>query len=206
MIQHIKKDIKDLIKKESINYQSPATGEEFQMIENLLINSLYYLNSHSHKEKNGCKTICKSTIIGYKFSYERNYITIVDHKTVEHKVNIPVVYCKNCEHHHAILPCQIIIPYVHYSLFFILQVLYDKQSQRYTVEELTSLYSISTSTLYRWIKSYSAYLKIYIQIRNKYHMQIFVALFSSHEAICNELYEITGYSFLEYNCKLITPT
>ena len=76
----------------------------------------------------------------------------------DNMITVPVLYCKNDKHYHAVLPNSIIVPYSSFSIFFILKVLALKSCSAFTVEEITERFCISTSTLYRWISKYNAYL------------------------------------------------
>ena len=94
----------------------------------------------------GAKHLCS-----FHAFYNRDLIVIQNNAVVFHDVSISRVICSSCGHTHALLP-DTLIPFGSYSLFFILKVLRLYFLHSYTVEKLCSLYSISISTLYTWIR------------------------------------------------------
>lgn len=68
-------------------------------------------------------------------------------------------YCSNDGHYHSLLPLDTIVPYCQYSLSFILCAVFDKLYSLLTVEEIVYKYSISKSTIYRWVEKYSIYMR-----------------------------------------------
>ena len=203
MIQYFKLNFKKICSQINIqNFQKSLSLHDFQKLETNLLNNIDDAHYHTHTNNVGIKERCKSPNSVYKMSYERNYIVYQDNKIIESKCKIPVVYCQNCNHFHALLPHHFIVPYCQYSLSFILLVIYDKSQKILTVEEIRKKYNISISTIYRWEVRFSMYLRIYIQIRNKYNMNIFISLLDHYETLLNDLFDISGYTFLENNCNL----
>lgn len=93
--------------------------------------------------KGGC------SLHGY---YQRNLIDFADEKPIVRQITIPRVICP-CGSSHAILPDPI-IPYLQYSLFYILMVLSVYSCHIMTVEKLCQRYYITPPVLYRWLKVY----------------------------------------------------
>lgn len=98
----------------------------------------------------GCKGKCSS--YGH---YYRNLIDFEDGKPQCRHIKITRVICE-CGHTHAILPDPI-IPYLHYSLFYVLIVLAVYSCRLMSVEKLCDRFSISAPVLYRWLKAYEAH-------------------------------------------------
>lgn len=200
MIQNFSLNIKSIFNNYYSHFSNPLTIDEFNDIETYYLDNLHLSHSHHHNGKS-----CFSPNLKYISSYSRNYITYKDHTIVEGQCTIPVVYCNNCRHFHAILPSTFIVPYCHYSLSFVLSVLFDKYCSKYTDEFISDKYNISKSTLYRWIKKYKLYLNYYRQLRNKYCMNIFLSLFYCLEDIIHYIFEISGHALFQYDRKLSKP-
>lgn len=197
MLQSFSILIKHIFNSHIINFKNPLSADEFQLLETHLLNHLDKSSFHSHNQ-----SICKSPNLKYIFSYERYYITFQNNTVNESTVHIPVVYCQNCQHYHAILPYLFISPYCQYSIPFILCVLSDKLYSQLTVEEVSEKYSVSISTIYRWISRYSHYLAYYHHIRNKYYMSFFVSLLYLYEDVLVDIFDICSYAFFQYSRKL----
>lgn len=105
-------------------------------------------------EKETCPCCGASHTCHFHASYDRNLIDFISGRPVYHTVCICRVICSSCGHTHAILP-DLIIPYSTYGLFFILRVIAEYLTGRYSVEQLCSRFDISHSMLYRW---YSLFL------------------------------------------------
>ena len=98
-----------------------------------------------------CPTCGARHLCSYHASYERTIIVIENSAVICHNVSISRGICSSCGHTHALLP-DVLIPYASFSLFFILKVLRLYFLHSYTVEKICSMYSISISTLYAWIR------------------------------------------------------
>lgn len=96
------------------------------------------------------------------------------------------------------LPDIIFVPFSQYSIFFIISVLCEKEFSSLTVKEITDKYQISPSTLYRWIKRFSAYKNAYINIRNHFSNNIFILMLYFHEDIIDKIYD--KYSRTLFQC------
>lgn len=93
----------------------------------------------------GCKGGCH--IHDY---YGRNVVDFKNGGQVRMNVCVMRVFCEHCGHAHAILP-DVVIPYSIYSLIFVLRVLGEYFSGRYTIEQLCEIYGICRDQLYKWI-------------------------------------------------------
>lgn len=190
-------NIKSLFNRNKINFLNPLTLDEFQALESHCLNTLSSSNGHYHKGQ-----LCKSPNMNYILSYQRNYITFYNNSIIEERCIIPVLFCDSCKHYHAILSNFSIVPHCQYSIFFILCVIYDKEVNKLTVENVIEKYQISISTLYRWLKKYAYALSIYHHLRNKFHMHFFVCLLDHYEEVILELFDICTESLFQHNRSL----
>lgn len=200
MIQNFNETFKSFFKSKSINFYKPINSMEFQCLQMHCMHHLEDVSFHSHNDK-----ICKSPNLDYVSSYHRNYIIFDTNTLIEDVVTIPVFYCHGCQTYHALLPNVCIVPYCQYSLFFILQVLFDKYNTKLTVDNIVNKYHISKSTLYRWIDKYSSILSYYKQLRHKYSCHILIVLFYCHFDLIHDFFDITGYSLFQMKRRLYKP-
>ena len=121
-------------------------------------------------EKETCPYCGASHTCHSHASYDRNLIDFICR-----------VICRSCGHTHAILP-DLIIPYSTYGLFFILRVIAEYLTGRYSVEQLCSRFDISHSMLYRW---YSLFLS---------HKQEWLGMLTSAET--------SSFAFLKSLCRI----
>ncbi len=147
MLQSFSILIKDIFNSNTINFLSPLSHQEFQALETYCLNHYQKASFHSHDGE-----VCYSPNLKYILSYRRNYITFRNNNVIEGTASIPVLYCENCRHYHAILPCQFVVPYCQYSIPFIFYVIYDKKYSSLTVEKISEKYGIAPATIYRWMK------------------------------------------------------
>lgn len=82
--------------------------------------------------------------------YERYLIDFKDGSPHCLSLKITRVICE-CGHTHAILPDPV-IPYLQYSLFYVLMVLAVYSCHLMTVDHLCDVYHITPPVLYRWLK------------------------------------------------------
>lgn len=164
--------------------------------------NLNYIDHHTHRLDK-----CRYPNIIYHGSYKR-YLIYIDknNEMVTDEINVPVYYCPNCEHYHAILPNTNIIPYVHYSLSFILSVLNDHIVNGHTINQIIEDYQISVSNYYRWYYSYKCYMNIYIKLRNNKNMSIFTRSILEKIEVINDIYSVCGSTLLQKNCRLFKQT
>lgn len=95
----------------------------------------------------GCKGFCSPY-----GSYNRFLIDFKDGQPHCIHIKITRVICE-CGHTHAILPDPI-VPYLQYSLFYILLVLAVHSCHLMTIDRICDIYHITPSVLYRWSKVY----------------------------------------------------
>lgn len=96
----------------------------------------------------GCKGSCSP--YGH---YSRYLVDFEDGRPCCRQLTVTRVMC-SCGATHAILPDPI-VPYLHYSLFFILTVLAIYSCHIMSVERICEAYQITPPTLYRWVKTYN---------------------------------------------------
>lgn len=73
------------------------------------------------------------------------------------------VFCDSCGHAHAILP-DVIIPYSSYSLLFILRLLGQYFTGRFTIEQLCERYQISIKQFYKWLALWKSHKQEWLGI------------------------------------------
>ena len=71
--------------------------------------------------------------------------------------------CGSCKQTHAVLPPWI-IPYLQYSLLFVLAVMRDRYLNHLTIQALEQKYGISSSTFYRWQKVFLAHHTLWLRL------------------------------------------
>ena len=96
----------------------------------------------------GCKGCCSP--YGH---YSRYLVDFRDGSPHYMQLRITRVMC-DCGSTHAILPDPI-VPYLQYSLFYILIVLAVYSCHLITVERICDIYHITAPDLYRWLKVYN---------------------------------------------------
>jgi hypothetical protein len=200
MIQKFEPYIKSIFNNYTLSYNKPLTVNEFQYLETHLLHTLHTSPYHYHNDE-----LCSSPQFKHTHSYTRNYITFKDHKIIEERVTIPVLYCRNDEHYHALLPLAIMIPYCQYSFSFIVSVIFDKHYSTLTVNDIVDKYHISKSTLYRWLEKYHYYLHYYYQLRSRYDCSFSISLLYLWEELSNDIFDICGLTIFQYNRKLAKP-
>lgn len=83
--------------------------------------------------------------------YGRKIIDFIHGAKVSSDITVLRVICSGCGHTHAILP-DMIIPYLSYSLFFILRVLGEAFLHRSSLEQLLERFGITQNQFYHWLK------------------------------------------------------
>lgn len=155
MIQDFALNIMSAFNSQDFTFFNEPLFNQIEKIESYCLNNIESSLVHTHQDIS-----CKSSRLDYFQSYSRHYVSF--HGTVhDDMMTIPVLYCKNDGHYHSILPNSIIVPHIFFSLFFILKVLSAKFFTSLTVKNICDMFQISASTLYRWIKRYNAYLRIF---------------------------------------------
>ncbi|MBM6842158.1 helix-turn-helix domain-containing protein [[Clostridium] spiroforme] len=64
------------------------------------------------------------------------------------------------------------------------------------------MFQISASTLYRWIKRYNAYLRIFTFLKNRYHSHFFIHLLYDFSHVINDLFDLNLHTLFQYDRKL----
>ena len=95
----------------------------------------------------GCRGCCSP--YGH---YTRNLIDFRDGLPYCAPLRITRVMCE-CGRTHAILPDPV-VPYLQYSLFYVLMVLAIYSCHLMTIDHLCGVYHITPPVLYRWLKVY----------------------------------------------------
>lgn len=168
------------------------TSDSFQAFSAFCMSNARKLPMHRH---NDCT--CRSSNIRYVFSYRRNYIIYIDGKVSYSSIDIPVFYCENCEHYHALLSYMILVPYQQYSLPFILLVLMDRLHHHMSISDIQDKYGISASTLYRWIHKYQKYYRMFLMIRNQAMMDFFLALLMAPAQFLKKMFSLCGTTLFQ---------
>jgi len=142
-------------------------------------------------------------------SYDRTLICYTNNSVERHDITIPVVECVSCGHSHALL-APIIIPYSPFSFNFVISLLYDYITHKYsTVNALCIEYDISISTLYRIYHRFIADRKLMLGMMaasiNQALDLIKLFMNSNFENIVHHLHDFyirTHASFLQAKCKI----
>ena len=175
-------------------------GKLFQ--ENILSKLLYekFLSSFQPGEETCpcCHTRGRCVIHG---RYFRNLIDFSKGKVVYSKVSILRVRCNSCGHTHAILP-DFIVPFLQYSLSFVLRVLAAYSVRKLTVKKICSHYSISPSMLYAWRDRFLQHKGEWLGVLRDVEMPFITFLIDLLSKAplspqLHEFYELTGRSFLQ---------
>lgn len=196
MIQDFALNIKSAFNSQDFSFFNEPLFNQIEKIESYCLNNIESSLVHTHQDIS-----CKSSRLDYFQSYSRHYVSF--HGTVhDDMMTIPVLYCKNDGHYHSILPNSIIVPHISFSLFFILKVLSAKFFTSLTVKNICDMFQISTSTLYRWIKRYNAYLRIFTFLKNRYHSHFFIHLLYDFSHVIDDLFDLNLHTLFQYDRKL----
>lgn len=200
MIQDFALNIKSAFHSLDFKFYNEPTYELISQIESFCLNNISSSSVHTHNH-----SACKSSSLVYFQSYSRHLVSF--HGTVcDETVSIPVMFCKNDKHYHAVLPNSIFVPHLSFSLFYILRVLSMKSFSSFTVEKIAKMFQISISTLYRWMSKYKIYLRIFTSLKNKYHMHFFIHLIYDFHDLINELFDINLHTLFQYDCTLFNQS
>lgn len=200
MIQDFALNIKTAFHSQNFSFFNEPVFSQIEKIEHHCLNNMKSSSLHTH---NGVS--CKSSKLVFSRSYSRHYVSF-HHDICDDMLTVPVFYCENDRHYHALLPNMIIVPYSSFSIFFILRVLSMKYFSSVTVEKITELFHISVSTLYRWIKKYNAYLKIFSFLKNKYHMHFFIHLIYDFCDLIHDIFDLVLHTLFQNDYKLFNLT
>lgn len=97
--------------------------------------------------------------------YERSAIDWKKGAVVDELIQAIRLHCTSCGATHVVLPPWI-IPYAHYSLFFVVAVLRDYYVNQQTVQSIREKYGIASSTLYRWKAVFEAHQSLWLRLLN----------------------------------------
>ena len=159
MIQDFSLIIKHAFTSQNYSFFNQPVSDQIEKIESYCLNYVNLSSVHTHNDLS-----CRSSNLVYFKSYTRHCIYF--RGTVhDDMITIPVLYCKNDGHFHAVLPNSVFVPHSSFSLFFILKVLSTKFFTSFTVEKICDIFQISISTLYRWIVKYNIYLRIFASLK-----------------------------------------
>ena len=200
MIQDFSLFIKSAFSSHNFSFFSQPAINQIEMIESCCLNNITASSVHTHNN-----IPCRSSNLVYFKSYRRHYISF---RGVVHDdfITIPVLYCENDCHYHALLPNSIIVPHSSFSIFFILEVLATKFFSSFTVDKICQIFQISVSTLYRWIAKYNAYFRIFNFFRNKYRMHFFIHLIYEFNNIIQDIFELNLHTLFQHNCTLFNQS
>lgn len=120
---------------------------------------------HTYLTESGKKK-CRSRSLAVSGGYSRTLITFENGERKEERVDISVYRCRTCGHYHAVLPYHVIIPYVSYSVQFILSLFIDRKVRKMTVSALLRKYGLSRTTYYRLLKKLAPYYVIHRMTRD----------------------------------------
>lgn len=196
MIQDFSLYIKSAFNSFDFNFLDEPDFDTIERIETYCLNNIDISSCHSHDS-----SVCKSSNLVYFRNYSRHYVSYHDN-VQDNMITIPVLYCKNDKHYHAVLPNSIIVPYSSFSIFFILKVLTLKSCSSFTVEKLVEIFHISTSTLYRWISKYNAYLRVFNTLKNRYHMHFFIHLIYDFSNVVHDIFDFDLHTLFQYDRTL----
>lgn len=133
-------------------------------------------------------------------SYKRYLFDFNDGQKELRQLTVPRVIC-SCGATHAILPDPI-IPYLQYSLFYILMVLAVYSCHVMTVEKICETYLITPSMLYRWISIYKDHRTEWQGVLESTSMDIMHSLYKlcqkkPFSSFAIAFIRTTGLSFLQ---------
>lgn len=195
MIQNFSLNIKSIFNSQQIRFYNDPVFSQIQHLETYCLNHLELSSVHTHND-----SPCKSSNVKYYRSYQRHYVSF--HGVIDDQIlNVPVVYCENDKHYHSILLSYFIVPHSSYSICFILYVLSCKKYTSLTVEMMTDKFGISISTLYRWINKYNSYLRIFMTLKDKYHMNFFIHMLYNYTDIIDEMFDINLHTLFQSDRK-----
>ena len=200
MIQDFSINIKSAFNSMDFKFYNEPSFKQFEYIEHYCLNNINVASIHTH---NG--NTCKSNQLVYFQNYSRHLISFRG-TVCDYTISIPVMYCENDHHFHAVLPNSVFVPHSSFSLFYILRVLSMKFFSSFTVEKITEIFQISISTLYRWISKYKIYLRIFTFLKNKYHMHFFIHIIYDFHNLINDIFDINLHTLFQYDRNLFNQS
>lgn len=177
--------------------------DAFESFEKFVIKNMELHLSHSFMENNK-RNICTYSKVKPHSSYPRYFCSLENGRFVSKKVRVSVVYCPNCHHYHSVIPYALIVPYSQYSLSFVLSVLYEKIVLHEKVETITRKYDISISTLYRWIRKYSVFLRLFLRTSESCTDDLLKKLKEAGHKILKSMFDAYGIAIFQFDRKLFS--
>ena len=111
MIQDFSLIIKHAFTSQNYSFFNQPVSDQIEKIESYCLNYVNLSSVHTHNDLS-----CKSSNLVYFKSYSRHYIYF--RNTVhDDMITIPVLYCKNDGHFHAVLPNSVFIPQISSAAF-----------------------------------------------------------------------------------------
>jgi transposase-like protein len=120
-------------------------------ISNVSSLGLFHEAMNSFNPHRAICPFCKAKdTLSYHAQYRRDLIVYESDQIYCHSICVQRFICSSCDRTHAVLP-PVLVPYGSYSLLFILHVLREYFTGRFScVRDLCKRFSISVSTLYAW--------------------------------------------------------
>ena len=115
MIQDFSLNIKSAFNSFDFKFFDEPDFDTVERIETYCLNNINASTQHTHNN-----SACKSSQLVYFKNYSRHYVSYHD-SVQDNMITIPVLYCKNDKHYHAVLPNSIIVPYSSFSIFMPMQ-------------------------------------------------------------------------------------
>ena len=151
---------------------------------------------HTYLTESGKKK-CRSRSLAVSGGYSRTLITFENGERKEERVDISVYRCRTCGHYHAVLPYHVIIPYVSYSVQFILSLFIDRKVRKMTVSALLRKYGLSRTTYYRLLKKLAPYYVIHRMTRDSYGMSLFVQAQADGRRLLDSVFTASCMALME---------
>lgn len=155
-------------------------------------------------------------------SYNRTLLCYSSGQVENYEITVNRIECTSCGHSHALL-APVIIPYSPFSFHFVISLLYDFLTHKFsTITKLCLEYAISVSTLYRIYHRFIEDRKLMLGMMQAAATQEFKILkefidngFNKKvDSLLCDFYRSNNASFLQARCKIrlsrnalhVTPT
>ena len=109
-----------------------------------------------HAWKEACPCCGASGKCSEHGSYRRTVMDFVSDGVCSRRIWVTRVRCSSCGHTHAIL-FDPVIPYMRYSLLFVLRVLYARFCQGHSLSSIYDSFGVCARTFYRWAKIFECH-------------------------------------------------
>ena len=114
--------------------------------------------------------------------YDCSIINFWDGKRQKSELCMMQAFCDSCEHAHAVLP-DVIIPYSSYSLLFILRLLGQYFTGRFTITQLCERYEILPNQFYKGLDLWKSHKQEWLGILTV--QEVSVLAFLKHLVLIN---------------------